>query len=120
MWETDEGQKTIAFVLLATLAGLLGHLMRVVECGGRVKWLVAGLEACASGFVGYLAIPMCKAMGLSYEWTGVVVGLLGWLGAAASVKIIEKVVRRRLGIADENPFTPEYKGDDRRDPPQQG
>jgi multisubunit Na+/H+ antiporter MnhF subunit len=120
VWETDEGQMTVAYVLLAALAGLLGHLMRVVERGGRIKWLVAGLEACASGFVGYLAILMCKAMGLSYEWTGVIVGLLGWLGAAASVKVIEKVVRKRLGIADENPFTPEYKGDERRDHSQQG
>lgn len=120
MWETDEGQKTIAYVLLAMIAGLLGHLMRVVERGGKIKWLVACLEACASGFVGYLAILMCKAMGLSYEWTGVIVGLLGWLGASASVKIIEKVVRRRLGIADENPFEPEHKSDARRNPPQQG
>ena len=119
MLETEEGRKTIIFVLLAMIAGLLGHLMRVVERGGKVKWLVAGLEACASGFVGFLATLMCKAMGLSYEWTGVIVGLLGWLGAAASVKIIEKVVRRRLGIADENPFVSEYKNDDRRDPPQQ-
>ena len=77
--------------LLAALAGLLGHLMRVVERGGKVKWLVAGLEACASGFVGYLAIPMCKAMGLSYEWTGVVVGLLGWLGAAAVGSVVPAV-----------------------------
>lgn len=120
MWETEEGRKTLIFILLAMIAGLLGHLMRVVERCGKIKWLVAGLEACASGFVGYLAILLCKAMGLSYEWTGVIVGLLGWLGAAASVKIIEKVVRKRLGIADENPFAAEYKGEDRRDPPSQG
>lgn len=120
MLETEEGRKTLVFILLAAIAGLLGHLMRVIERGGKVKWLVAGLQTCASAFVGYLAILMCKALGLSYEWTGVIVGLLGWLGAAASVKLIEKVVRKRLGIADENPFAPEYKGDERRDPPQQG
>lgn len=120
MWETEEGQKTLLFILMAMIAGLLGHLTRVVERGGKIKWLVAGLEACASGFVGYLAILLCKALGLSYEWTGVIVGLLGWLGAAASVKIIERVVRKRLGIADENPFASEYRGEDRRNPPSQG
>lgn len=117
MWEPTEGHRTLILILMAMVAGLLGHLMRVVERNGKIKWLVAGLEACASGFVGYLAILMCRAMELSYEWTGVIVGLLGWLGAAASVRLIERVVRRRLGISDENPFQPEYKGDERRDPP---
>lgn len=110
MWETEEVRKTLAFVLLASIAGLLGHLMRVIDRGGKIKWLVAGLEGCSSGFVGFLAMLMCKAMDLSYEWTGIVVGLLGWLGAAASVKIVEKVVRDRLGVDDKNPEVPEPPG----------
>lgn len=107
-------QKYIAFTLFAMIAGLLGHLSRAVDKGKKIKWSVAALEACTSGFVGFIAILMCNAMHLSFEWTGVIVGLLGWLGAAASVKIIEAVARRRLGIADENPFVSEYDGEERR------
>lgn len=116
----EEGQRTLTYVILASIAGLLGYLMRVIERGGKIRWLVAGLEACSSGFVGYLTMLTCRAMGLSYEWTGVIVGLLGWLGAAASVRIIENIIRKRLGIYDENPFPPGYNGDDRANPSDKG
>lgn len=94
----QEYSKTVGLIMLAFIAGLLGHLMRVIERGGKITWPRAALEASASGFVGYLAILLCAAMDLSFEWTGVVVGLFGWLGASASVKILEKVVHKRLGI----------------------
>lgn len=109
MWDSEEGRKTIAFVLLAGSAGLLGHLMRVVESEGKIRWLVAALEGLSSGFVGFLAVLMCKAMGLSYEWTGVVVGILGWLGAAVSVRMIESIIRKRLGLTEGIPFSVDHK-----------
>lgn len=98
MWESEEGRKTLVFILLASIGGLLGHLMRVVESGGKVRWRIACLEMLSSGFVGYLALMVCKAVGLSYEWTGVTVGVLGWVGASASVLLLERLVKRRFGI----------------------
>ncbi|AZF88148.1 putative superfamily III holin [Microcystis phage Me-ZS1] len=89
---------TVLLLMLAIIAGLLGHLMRTVERKEKVRWELAALEAASSGFVGYLAILLCKATGLSYEWTGVIVGLFGWLGATASVRLIERVVRKKLNI----------------------
>lgn len=94
---SDHG-RTIGLTLLAFIAGLLGHLMRTVERNGRVEWHIAALEASASAFVGYLTIQVCDALGLPNEWTGVIVGLFGWLGASTSVKILEQIIRKRLGI----------------------
>lgn len=96
----QDWSKTAGLVLFAFVAGLLGHLSRVIEEQGKVNWARAALEASASSFVGYLAILVCAALDLSFEWTGVIVGLFGWLGASASVKILERVVRKRLGIDD--------------------
>lgn len=107
-----EVQKPLAFILFAMIAGLLGHLKRSMD--KPIKWKVALIESLSSGFVGCLAILMCRAFGLSFEWTGVIVGMFGWLGATASIIIVEKVVNRRLGIADENPFVKPYDGEERR------
>jgi hypothetical protein len=114
---SEQAQELIAMVALAMIAGALASLSRAVDAGKKIKFPVVFLEACTSGFVGFLSALMCKSAHLDLEISGVIVGLTGWLGAAASVKIIEKIARRRLGIADENPFIAEQHtrvGDDDR------
>lgn len=84
--------------LLAMVSGFMGYMMRTLDEGGKIIWLRSFLEAIASGVVGYLGILLCGALHLSFEWTGVVVGVFGWLGATATIRILEKIVRKRLGI----------------------
>lgn len=100
---------TIGLTLFGALSGWLGYLMRTLDEGGKIVWLRSFLEAATSGLVGYLGILLCRAMGLSFEWTGVVVGTLGWLGATVSIRILEKVIRKKLGI--ENVGNPDGQGD---------
>ncbi|MBF1762622.1 MAG: phage holin family protein [Veillonella sp.] len=85
-------------VAFASVAGFLGYVMRAFDTRTRVLWTRAIIESMAAGFVGALTLLMCGAMGLSDQWTGVTVGVAGWLGANASMGVLSRVVFKRLGI----------------------
>lgn len=84
----------------AASAGFLGYLMRNSNNRRKISWGRSLLEAAASGFVGFMTVLLCQAMNLSYEWTGFLSGLLGWLGATTSIQLFERIVRRKLGLDD--------------------
>jgi hypothetical protein len=88
----------VTFTAFAAFAGWMGYLMRTMDEGGKIVWLRSFLEAFSSGIIGFIVVLLCRAMGLSYEWMGVMAGVLGWLGAKASIQLLEKIVRKRLGI----------------------
>ena len=92
--QLDQWLDNIGFTFIAALAGLLGHIMRNANNRRKTTWGRCMLEAASSGFIGFLTIMICKAMHISYEWTGFLVGVLGWLGAAASIQIFERVAPR--------------------------
>jgi hypothetical protein len=90
--------KSAAYAVFAALGGLVGHVMRNIESGKKIHVGKAIAEGVAAGFVGLIVLFACQAMGLTEQWTGVIVGVSGWLGASASIKIIEKMVFKKLGI----------------------
>lgn len=93
----------------------MGHLMRTLDNRQKIKWSRAILEGGAAGFVGVLMLLVCQAMKLTEQWTGVVVGLSGWLGANATIRMVESLVLKKLGI-DTQPSEPlRERADDRRD-----
>lgn len=90
--------RAIAYTLFASAGGVMGHLMRIIDKKEKINWGRASLEGLAAGFVGFLILLVCQAMDLSEQWTGVIVGVSGWLGANASIRMLEGMVRKRLGI----------------------
>ncbi|AAQ73377.1 holin [Burkholderia phage BcepNY3] len=86
---TSLGQVAIAF-----LGGLIGALMRREAS----TWQTAILGACGAGFVGFLVAKLCHASGLSDDWTFVMVGVSGWLGAERTISYLERLFAARLGI----------------------
>jgi len=96
-WATWWG-KTLSFVTLAGFAGAVGHALRSIEQEAPLKFSRTALESGAAGFVGLLFKLVCDEMHASEQWTGVVVGLAGWLGASASVGVLEEFVYKRLGV----------------------
>ena len=90
--------ESILFGLFAGIGGLLAYVLRTLNSNERPTWLRAIVEAASSGFIGLLAMLACKAMGLDWRWSGVIVGVFGWLGAEASIMMLAKIVRKKLGI----------------------
>ncbi|MGC1549086.1 MAG: phage holin family protein [Rhodanobacter sp.] len=90
----------LLFSVFAALGGLLGYVLRMMDAGYKVSLWRALIEAMAAGFVGVLVMLLCQAMQLSPQWTGLMVGVCGWLGATASIRMLERVVRNKLGVSD--------------------
>jgi ABC-type transport system involved in cytochrome c biogenesis permease subunit len=105
--------KLALYAMFAALGGMLGHVMRALDKREQIMWFRALVEGIAAGFVGMLFYLVCQAMGMSEQWTGVIVGVSGWLGATASIKLLESAVYKKLGLGktaapteepkDENP-----------------
>jgi len=93
--------RTFAYGGFAAIAGLLGHLMRVIEQGGKVSFWIALVKALSSGFAGVLIYMACQALDVSGPWVGVIVGTTGWMGADASIRLLETLIYRKLGITKE-------------------
>lgn len=92
-WLTSAG-----YSLLAAVGGLLGYAMREHDAGRRLSPLRAVIEATGSGFVGFLVMLLCRAIGLDPLWSGFIVGIFGWLGASASIRVLERFAHERLGL----------------------
>lgn len=87
--------------------------MRAFEKETPIRFGRACIEGLAAGFVGLLVMLICNAMSLSDQWTGVIVGVSGWLGANASIRMLEKLVFKKLGLtgSSDAPAAPDKPGD---------
>lgn len=93
----------LAYAALASVGGILGHLMHKIDKKEPIVVGVAALKGVAAGFTGFLILLACNALELGEEWKGVIVGLCGWIGADATIRILEAIVRKRLGLDTAQP-----------------
>ncbi len=93
--------KATTYAAFASVGGTLGHLLRISQRDGTVVLWKTLLEGFSAGFVGLLVFFVCQANNLNEQWTGVIVGVCGWLGASATIAMLERLVRKRLGIEED-------------------
>lgn len=103
--------KTLAYAAFATFGGFMGHVMRTFDTREKINWGRAAIEGIAAGFVGLLVLFVCQATELSEQWTGVIVGVSGWLGANASIRMLEQILFKKLGITPSSDRLRERKDD---------
>lgn len=103
--------RAIAFAALAAFGGLMGSILRSQHANTPISGKRILVETLASGFVGLLTMLICNEMGLSQGWTGVIVGVFGWLGANSTILVLEKLIYKKIGIEKptENTSAPDPK-----------
>lgn len=94
--------KLAAYTGLAWVGGALGYLMRALDQGLKPSAVRAFVESSAAAFAGLLFYLACTAANISPEMTGVIVGVAGWLGASASIRLLEPFVKK-VGVPNERP-----------------
>lgn len=94
--------QVFGYASFAAFGGLLGHLMRTIDKGEKINWGKAIMEGLAAGFVGLIVLLACRALHLDEMWTGVIVGVAGWMGANTTILLLEKLVFKKLGIRRED------------------
>ncbi|USL90054.1 hypothetical protein [Vibrio phage vB_VpaS_CHI] len=90
--------QSLLLTAFAALGGLLSYLLRVLNRDEKPRLYRAFVETFSSAFVGILAILACKALNIDVLWSGIIVGVFGWLGAEASIVILTGLVRKKLGV----------------------
>ena len=95
--------ETAGLILFAVLGGVLGYSYRTMRMSQKVMIWRALLEGGAAGFVGLLVVFICMELHLSPYWTGTIVGVCSWLGADATIRMLEKLVYRKFGLTVPNP-----------------
>lgn len=93
----------VGYALFAAAGGTVGHVLRILDSGQPVRWGRAIAQGVGAGFVGVLVLLACQAFSLSEQWTGLTVGVCGWMGANATIVILEKLVFKKLGLTSSKP-----------------
>ena len=87
----------VGYALFAALGGALGFVMKQMDAAAPIKFWRVVMECGAAGFAGVLASQLCEVLGMSVQWTIIVVGVMGWVGGSAAMRSLEKVVNRKIG-----------------------
>ncbi len=93
--------RAVCYTVFAAFGGTMGYLMRTIDKNEKINWGRVVLEGGSAGFVGCIVLLMCTAMKLSEQWTGVIVGVSGWLGASVSIRMLEGMVRTKIGAKED-------------------
>ena len=101
--------RAVGYALFAALAGALGYILRSMDSGVPITYARTFVEALSAGFVGVIAMWLCQASSLSPQWTGITVAVSGWLGANASIQVLQRLVWNKLGLnpKDDNHENPQ-------------
>lgn len=105
-WNDPDSRKlleSVAFSALSGFGGALGYIYREIQNDKRPNAWRALVEASAAAFVGVPMFLLCDVMNFGIHWTAITVSVFGWLGAAATIHVLEKLVFKKLGVGEREP-----------------
>lgn len=90
--------RAAVYVCLAFVGGALAYMLRSMHNKEKIDKGRLFVEAASSAFVGLLVMMLCQEFDVSPQLTGMAVGVFGWLGATATIQVLERIIYSRLGI----------------------
>lgn len=97
----EEIMRSWIYVSIAAVGGVLGHMMRKL---GNQQPIQAGetiLQGVGAAFAGYLVLLGCRSANIPPDISGVIIGLCGWLGADATLMLLQTYIYKKLNIGVE-------------------
>ncbi|MBK5416163.1 phage holin family protein [Pseudomonas sp. TH31] len=86
------------YVAIAAVGGVLGHMMRRLGTNQRIRIGETILQGVGAAFAGYLVLLGCRSIYAPPEISGVAIGLCGWLGADATLMLLQSYIYKKLNI----------------------
>lgn len=84
--------------LFAMFCGFAGYLNRQITGKQKIRLIEALIRSLGSGVAGMLVMMLCIALQVEIAWVGFIVGTAGWMGADATMILLEKIVHRKMNL----------------------
>ncbi|WP_081232276.1 phage holin family protein [Pseudomonas chlororaphis] len=94
----EEHLRSAIYVAIAALGGMLGHMMRRRGVQEPIKVGETLLQGVGAAFAGYLVLLACRSSGINPDVTGVIIGLCGWLGADATLVLLQDYIYKKIKV----------------------
>lgn len=95
----SDSVKTVLLIIVSILGAGLGYISRQWGLEKTLKWSRFMFSIFAALFMLIILRTICTVLGLSYEWTLIIVGLFSWLGTDVTVAVLERIVYKKLGLS---------------------
>jgi 4-amino-4-deoxy-L-arabinose transferase-like glycosyltransferase len=106
MWvrkSMEELMRSWIYISIAAVGGVLGHMMRKLGAQQPIRVGETVLQGVGAAFSGYLVLLGCRSLDIPPDASGVIIGLCGWLGADATLMLLQTYIYKKLNIgADSN------------------
>ncbi|WP_092296339.1 phage holin family protein [Pseudomonas sp. NFIX28] len=86
------------YIAIAATGGVLGHMMRKLSSNQQINVGETLLQGVGAAFAGYLVLLGCRSLNVSSDVSGVVIGLCGWLGADATLMLLQSYIYKKLKL----------------------
>lgn len=96
--DSSQWARYLFYLGLAGFAGTMGFIFRQLQSESKLIWWRILLEGFAAAFVGLLFMWLCEMGKFGPQLTGIIVAVAGWMGAQASMGLLEKFVFQKLNI----------------------
>jgi hypothetical protein len=94
----DDLIRSWMYIMIAAIGGVLGHMMRRLGSHQPIRIGETVLQGVGAAFAGYLVLLGCRSLNIPPDASGLIIGLCGWLGADATLMLLQDYIYKKIKI----------------------